>query len=485
MRATSFPLLENEPLVIIRNSFLTLCDGDQAAAALLNNFVYWHDWCLQHGRHDQTASLADPDHKSIDPECWFWKTVEDLSRDLLGGWGEKKIRGAVALIEAKGFAASRPSPTNPWDRTKQYRLVVENLRLALATLGAPDAGEAERERQTTCPRAGENAGSIRQKCRMGEINNLRGIASIRQIDRMHPAKMPSLQPEITKSEITPTSSSSAETPASSTPLTPRMTNETADPANADAGAGTHEQPVCEGNDPLASVPLHWAQTRGIRKRNPNGCIGLPSADFATEWAKAARLSDIRTSDELCAVLDHAFSQANEISNKNGTDWEWWSYLTFRVEAAARKLAPRLQYWRAEAEAGAPVAYLDAKADSEEFARPNTGMTQDAKAFAAWWRRLPEARRVRYGSVCNQAALSDFARSHQPIHNLAESETSASSDPATCSAASGEANTADGDTLQSDQVSRSHVPSAAAGEGFSLRSHSQTGRYGTQDEASNA
>ncbi len=84
-----------------------------------------------------------------------------------------------------------------------------------------------------------------------------------------------------------------------------MTNETADPANADAGAGTHEQPVCEGNDPLASVPLHWAQTRGIRKRNPNGCIGLPSADFATEWAKAARLSDIRTSDELCAVLDHA------------------------------------------------------------------------------------------------------------------------------------------------------------------------------------
>jgi hypothetical protein len=103
-----------------------LCDGDQAAAALLNNFVYWHDWCLQHGRHDQTASLADPDHKSIDPECWFWKTVEDLSRDLLGGWGEKKIRSAVALIEAKGFAASRPSPINPWDRTKQYRLVAEN-----------------------------------------------------------------------------------------------------------------------------------------------------------------------------------------------------------------------------------------------------------------------------------------------------------------------------------------------------------------------
>jgi len=137
----------------------------------------------------------------------------------------------------------------------------------------------------------------------------------------------------------------------------------------------------------------------------------------------------------------------------------------------------------EAEAGAPVAYLDAKADSEEFARPNTGMTQDAKAFAAWWRRLPEARRVRYGSVCSLAALSDFARSHQPIHNLAESQTSASNGPATCSAASGEVNTAHGDTLQSDQLSLPHVSSAAAEEESSLRSHLETGRYGTQHEAS--
>jgi len=434
MRATSFPLLENEPLVIIRNSFLTLCDGDQTAAALLNNFVYWHDWCLQHGRHDQTASSADPDHKSIDPECWFWKTVEDLSRDLLGGWGEKKIRLAVALIETKGFAVSRPNPINPWDRTKQYRLVVENLHSALSALEVPDASRAGEN--TDCPlvpaktptRSGKNAGWAK--------STTCGDSPIRQIDRMHPAKMPSLQSEITKSEITPTSSSSAETPARSTLLAPRTTNETADPANTDAGAGTHEQRVCEGNDPLSSVPLHWAQTRGIRKRNPNGCFGCPSDDIATQWAKAARLSDIQNSDELCAVLDHAFSQANEISDKNGTDWEWWSYLTFRVEAAARKLAPRLQYWRMEAEARAPVAYLDAKVDSEEFARPNTGMTQDAKAFAAWWRRLSEARRVRYGSVCSLDALSDFARSQQPIHNLTESETSSSNGPAVLSAASG-------------------------------------------------
>jgi hypothetical protein len=270
---------------------------------------------------------------------------------------------------------------------------------------------------------------------------------------MHPAKMPSLQPEITESEITPTSSSSAETLASSTLLTLRMTKEAADLANADAGAGTQEEPDCQGDDTLAAVPLQWAQARRIRKRNPNGCIGLPSAGFATEWAKIARLSDIRTSDELCAVLDYALSQANEISSKNGTDWEWWSYLTFRVEAAARVLAPRLRNWRAEPEASAPVALLGAKADSEESTRPGTGMTLDSKAFLAWWRRLPEDRRVRYGGVCSPVAFSDFTRSYQPNPSLSESETSAISGVATCSVASRKEISARGDSLQSNQVSR--------------------------------
>ena len=352
MRASSFPLLENEPLVIIRNSFLTLCDGDQAAAALLNNFVYWHDWCLQHGRHDQTASLADPTTSRSIRSAGSGKRWRIFLGICWVAGVRRRSASAAALIEAKGFAVSRPNPINPWDRTKQYRLVVENLHSALPRWCRQSARRGGREDRRTCSsaskvptRSGKNAGWAE--------STTCASSPIPQIDRMHPAKMPSLQPEITKSEITPTSSSSAETPASSTPLTPRMTNETADPANADAGAGTHEQPVCEGNDPLASVPLHWAQTRGIRKRNPNGCIGLPSADFATEWAKAARLSDIRTSDELCAVLDHAFSQANEISNKNGTDWEWWSYLTIRVETAARVLAPRLQYWRITSTSEAP------------------------------------------------------------------------------------------------------------------------------------
>ena len=128
MRASTIPLVENEALVLVRASFLALCDGNHCAAALLNNFVYWHDWCVVHGRYDSTAAIADPDHQSVDPECWFWKTTDDLvNEDLLGLWGEKKVRAAAELLEAKGYSQSRFNPKNRCDRTKQYRLVAERL----------------------------------------------------------------------------------------------------------------------------------------------------------------------------------------------------------------------------------------------------------------------------------------------------------------------------------------------------------------------
>ena len=131
MRTSTIPLLDNEPLVLVRASFLNLCDGDHCAAALLNNFVYWHDWCVTHGRYDTTAIAADPAHQPVDQERWFWKTMDGLvNDDLLRLWGEKKVRSAVELLEAKGYAKSRFNPKNPknrYDRTKQYRLVPEGL----------------------------------------------------------------------------------------------------------------------------------------------------------------------------------------------------------------------------------------------------------------------------------------------------------------------------------------------------------------------
>jgi hypothetical protein len=122
--------------------------------------VYWHDWCIAHDRYDATALQADPGHRPVDPECWFWKTTTGLiNDDLLRLWGEKKVRAAIELLERKGYAASRFNPKDPCDRTKRYRLISERLSADLeAWSGAQGSGE-------------------RQKC------------------RMHPAKMLNIRPQ--------------------------------------------------------------------------------------------------------------------------------------------------------------------------------------------------------------------------------------------------------------------------------------------------
>lgn len=76
-RATVIPKLPKERLVIIRESFLKLCDGDHCAAALLNDFAYWHDWCVDRERQD--ALMANQAHQ-VAERYRFWKSNEDLEK---------------------------------------------------------------------------------------------------------------------------------------------------------------------------------------------------------------------------------------------------------------------------------------------------------------------------------------------------------------------------------------------------------------------
>jgi hypothetical protein len=271
----------------------------------------------------------------------------------------------------------------------------------------------------------------------------------------------------------------------STPLGTRTTNECPTSATADGGVETHRKPACQGDDPLASVPLQWAQARGIQKRNPNGCIGVPCPDHSAEWARAARNFEIQTPEEFCAVLDHALIQADEISNKSGTDWEWWRYLTFRVEAAARVLAPRLRNRRVEPKTAPLVADPDGEPCSVTITLANAGKARSTEEFAAWWRRLPAAQRIRYGGVCSPTALSDFDRSRQSVDNIAEPSDSTRTDATAGSAVSTEGSTEPGDAFQDARRLPIQLSRAATTEESAMLSHSQSVRHVTPGDASNA
>lgn len=302
MRSSSIPLLQNEPLVVVRASFLHLCDGDHCAAALLNNFVYWHDWCVTHGRYDITASVADSDHQPADPERWFWKTTEGLvNDDLLRLWGEKKVRAAIDLLEAKGYAQSRFNPKNRYDRTKQYRLVPARLTADLEQWRQTHAPRSREEVHRVPDAFGENAECV--------LSTSCEASPIRQKRRIETAEIPHLPIETTKTETTRGISSS-----SSCSVGPTL-----------GGRKTEE------NCPTGSLIDRWACARHIRRRRDDQSYGGPDPHWCVTWGQYCEERGILDPDTVFQVMDSAKSMAD-----GREQWRFWKYLDEQVQLAVER-----------------------------------------------------------------------------------------------------------------------------------------------------
>jgi hypothetical protein len=194
MRSGCIAHPSNEPLVMLRTSYLKICDGHHAAAMLLNDFEYWHDVRLRAIENEKRHAAADPDYQP-NLEEWIYKSYEDLANDLIGLYGEKKIREALTTLVERGYIEVRQNPKNPYDRTKQFRFLRDTVQTALDGLGSIDPGSGLKQKSgpdpaKMRPRHGENAVSIstRRKCRLDtakmpflpytEITNTESKASV-------------------------------------------------------------------------------------------------------------------------------------------------------------------------------------------------------------------------------------------------------------------------------------------------------------------
>ena len=115
-----------QTLVIIREDYLAICDGNHCAAAIMNIFEYWNDH--KEANREQAAIenkiAAEGGAAAVNDELWIYKSIPDLKAELLGLFGESKISAALDLIKKKGFLDSRNNPKYGWDRTLQYQLNV-------------------------------------------------------------------------------------------------------------------------------------------------------------------------------------------------------------------------------------------------------------------------------------------------------------------------------------------------------------------------
>jgi hypothetical protein len=121
-------LPDDEPMVIIRKSFLWICDGDKYAAATLNMYVHWTKWIMKHRPVAQEINrqLKKQGKKaSQDTSLILYRKQKDLVKDLLNFCNEKRLRQANEFLEAKGLLKIDATPRSNLDHVLKYELQID------------------------------------------------------------------------------------------------------------------------------------------------------------------------------------------------------------------------------------------------------------------------------------------------------------------------------------------------------------------------
>lgn len=112
------------PLIIIRQEYLAICDGNHCEAAILNQFEYWTN--IKLGQKEQAEienEIAQAGGlEGIEGNLWIYKTHTELHKELMGLFGIRAVGTALQSLVDRGFLERRNNPKYAWDRTYQYRL---------------------------------------------------------------------------------------------------------------------------------------------------------------------------------------------------------------------------------------------------------------------------------------------------------------------------------------------------------------------------
>jgi len=236
-----------------------------------------------------------------------------VNEDLLRLWGEKKVRAAIELLEAKSYAQSRFNPKNRYDRTKQYRLVPARL-----------TADLQRRRGTQGGPAGDPPNALGKNAECTESTTYRK-SSIRQNCRMEPAEMPDVQTEITYSEITKHVYPSSDSSEGASTV-------------AKEEDGRRLVPSSPERIEVSAVSLiiEWAAVRHVRRRRDDRSYGGPDLHRAVTWRSYCAEKGINDRSAVFQVMDRAKAAADLREQ-----WRYWKYLDEQVQYAAEQYLPQI------------------------------------------------------------------------------------------------------------------------------------------------
>jgi len=115
----------NDPIIIIRQSYIDLCDGNRNAAILMSYFEYWHNVKKSMAAKNQSlndVAVKHGDEPVHDTSLYQWHTRQEIYDSCFHMVAINKIKEACLLLEEKGYISlhKNPNPKYSFDRTIFY-----------------------------------------------------------------------------------------------------------------------------------------------------------------------------------------------------------------------------------------------------------------------------------------------------------------------------------------------------------------------------
>ncbi len=163
-RSTCIRHPENEPLIVIRQWQVALCEGNTCAAALLSFFEYWHSIKLEMRHKAQQANIIAQRHgeeSHQDESLIQFHTVEELERGLMGLYKADTIRKALKLLTDLGFIEQMDNPNQRYafDKTRHFLFLVDKVAEALDDYLKPPSESPRSDKNTAVSRSPKNRDS--------------------------------------------------------------------------------------------------------------------------------------------------------------------------------------------------------------------------------------------------------------------------------------------------------------------------------------
>lgn len=114
-----------DSFLMLRASYVNICNGNIVAAALIHIFEQWHIAKIKHREQERKyrkANSMNEPASQLTESLYQWHTIADLERQLMGLGKREKIQEARAQLVGMGIISEHknPNPKFAFDKTNYF-----------------------------------------------------------------------------------------------------------------------------------------------------------------------------------------------------------------------------------------------------------------------------------------------------------------------------------------------------------------------------